>query len=244
MLISPMSTTLEDALSKEAIEEALSQLGDIDLKLLWWIVEFDKSTAKSLSKKIFLSRKATLHRARQLVEIGLVRTQSSPVAKGGIKPASFFFSTSGLTRTVIEKSMAVNLSKVQRVLSAGSDSGQTDNMGILTLGLIAFEWVNTVSGITKSLGCTKGVVRRRIKTFQYNGWVTGKETRPFKHRPGIKVMEYSLAPNLSIENVVNALANVSLHRIDMQFKLDPNISWREMGVENYEEYLASAVRAS
>lgn len=120
MLASPICLTLEDAsltcqldpldnttskkeLAEKAIEEVLSQLDNVDLELLWWIVEFGKSTAKKLSAKIFLSRKATLRKARGKVDLGLVRTQSASITKGGIKPASFFFPAPGLTEAVIEK---------------------------------------------------------------------------------------------------------------------------------------------
>lgn len=256
MFISPMPTTLEDAslacqssgldnttskkeLAEKAMEEVLSQLDSTDLELLWWIVEFGRSTAKQLSGKIFLSRKATLRRARAKVDLALVRTQSAPIAKGEIKPASFFFPASGLTKAIIEKAMAASSLKVQSATEMSSKKSENtiDDIGILILGLLHFGLANTVSDLMSLLGCTESVTRTRLKTSKKKAWVVDEETHPHAHRPGLKLVLWSLAPALDKDSVIKALDTVELRRIKVQFSLSLSIDWAKMGLKNYEDYL-------
>ncbi len=242
---------LDDVKSKEelthkAVEEILEQLDDTDLRLLWWIVEFEKATARMLSQEIFLSRKATLHRARQKVELGLARTESTSVSKGEIKPASFFSPANGLTKAAIEKAMAASSPKVQssKSMSRKKSENTIDDIGILILGLLYFDVANTVDDIQEKLGCTQGVVRTRLKKSEKNGWVSSVSTHPFAHRPGLTQMVYSPSASLDKETMLEALDTVELRRISFQFKLDPSVDWARMGVRDYQEFLNMDIVAS
>lgn len=219
------------------LESKLSQLDLVDLELLWWIVELERATAKTLSRKIYLSYKATLHRARKKVDLGLARMHSEKIAKGAAHPTTFFFPPPGLTKSAIEKAIADSSSQVQDEKMSEEKSSNVDDIGILMLKLLKDDVADSVPGMMAMLGCTESTSRSRFKTFEKNGWVKSRKKPSTPGHRGSRLVVYSLSASLPSETIENVLKTVDLDRIDVKFSLDPSVDWEGMGIRYYQDYL-------
>lgn len=228
--------TIPDMDTKPVADNVLADLDLVDLEILSWIIELGRATSKTLSEKIYLSRQAILHRARKHVDRGLVLSRSVRLSTGGIKPTSIFFPASGLTRTDVEKAIAVQSLKVQK--AEDMKKKRPDAIGLLVFALIYRNLANTVPSLMNKLGSTESTTRSRaIELVEQWQWLKSEEVKQVPKRPGLNTIVYSSIVEIDEEDLKQAISQIDFSQIKVKFSLNPTVDWATLGLRNFSERL-------
>jgi DNA-binding Lrp family transcriptional regulator len=200
------------------LDNLLNTLDSTNLAILRTIAEESGVTARKIGQSVHLSSKATLERARKLVNMGLAMCQVIP-SRGQIQPTNLFFPAPVLTLEVIENAIAFHPSHNPQGQTMQSQNGNSpslpspleslDVIDLLSLRLIGRRIAYTALMLRFRLEITPSPLRNRLTKLQTLGLITYEKNYPHEHRPKVVEHHFLLTSLVTVEEIQQAIAQIN-----------------------------------